>query len=167
MTIDRQLIFSFYQAGYAKDFARINYYWLKKYDLLEDGDLKYLEHPQEYILDKGGQVIFLLDGKEVIGTCAVLPHSAEIIEIAKFAIIPEAQGSGLGKLLVKYVIENYAQKNHYKKIILVSSTKLESALKLYEKVGFKYKELPNDVEYDTADIYMELDLSDDPLNESI
>ena len=40
----------------------------------------------------------------------------------------------------------------------MSSTKLTAALALYESLGFVRKALPSDQPYETADVYMELDL---------
>ena len=52
------------------------------------------------ILAPGGQIFFVVDGDAVLGTCAVMPHSAEVHEIAKMAVAPEARGRGYGDLLM-------------------------------------------------------------------
>jgi hypothetical protein len=41
---------------------------------------------------------------------------------------------------------------------LVSSTKLAAAVQLYESLGFQHAQMPADVGYQTADVYMELEL---------
>ncbi len=45
-----------------------------------------------------------------------------------------------------------------KRIILVSNSKLTTAVRLYESLGFSHVPLPGDLEYDTADVYMELEV---------
>ena len=42
--------------------------------------------------------------------------------------------------------------------MLVSSSKLQAALRLYERMGFRREPLPAHLPYATADIYMELPL---------
>jgi putative acetyltransferase len=43
--------------------------------------------------------------------------------------------------------------------VLVSSSLLSPALKLYESMGFEHRPLRHGVPYATADVYMVLDLS--------
>jgi hypothetical protein len=52
----------------------------------------------------------------------------------------------------------WARDRHYHKVVLISNTKLAQALSLYEKLGFSYSPLPDDISYQTADIFMELSL---------
>jgi putative acetyltransferase len=159
MTNNNEIRIQYYENKFAREFAEINYGWLENYQLIEEGDRKYLDNPREHIIDKGGQIILLLNNENVIGTCAMIHHNNDVVELAKFAIVNKEQGKGFSKLLVKEAI-TYSINHNYKRIILVSSTKLGKALKLYESTGFKYKELPGNLEYETADIYMELELSD-------
>ena len=44
---------------------------------------------------------FALDGDEVIGTCAMVPHCPDEFELAKLAVTPAAQGRGIGHRLVE------------------------------------------------------------------
>jgi hypothetical protein len=53
---------------------------------------------------------------------------------------------------------DWAQGRDAEKVVLLSSTKLKTALRLYERLGFVYCPLPADTGYETADIYMELAL---------
>ena len=47
------------------------------------------------------------------------------------------------------------------KAVLVSNSRLEAALRLYEQRGFRYAPLPATMPYATADVYMELELTPD------
>ena len=140
---------------YSDVFARLNLEWLEAYELIEDLDKKYLEHPRETILDKGGEIFFALVSGKVVGTGAAVIHDAETIELAKLAVDESARGRGIGKLLTETVLD-WARERGAKKVVLVSSTKLKAALRLYERLGFVYCPLPPDTGYETADIYMEL-----------
>jgi uncharacterized membrane protein YfhO len=52
----------------------------------------------------------------------------------------------------------FAQKHHWSKIILYSSTKLKNALYIYQKNGFIEVPLEPNLPYDRSDIKMELNL---------
>jgi GNAT superfamily N-acetyltransferase len=146
-----------YKDSHAAAFNRLNRAWLEGHMLLEDGDRKQLERPRESILAKGGEIFIAIRGEEVVGCCAVIPHDAEIVELAKLAVDARVQGHGLGRRLTETALA-WARGRGAQKVILLSSTKLQAALRLYERLGFQYGPLPADPGYQTADIYMELSL---------
>ena len=148
-----------YLERYASDFNRLNRSWLEGFGLLEDADAKHLNSPRESIIDQGGQIFFAVEREAVLGTCAAIRKSSKLIEIAKLAVEPSAQGRGIGRILTKAVIE-YSRDVGVWKVFLVSSTKLKSALRLYESMGFVHAPLPEKLDYASADVYMELMLSD-------
>ncbi|RLC09344.1 MAG: MarR family transcriptional regulator [Deltaproteobacteria bacterium] len=152
-----------YEDRYAPDFIRLNREWLEGFGLLEDADAKHLNSPRESIIDPGGQIFLAVEKETVLGTCAAIRHSIEVVEIAKLAVTPSAQRRGIGRLLTQTAIE-YAHGMGAQKVSLVSSTKLGSALKLYESMGFISKSLPEQLDYISADVYMELVLSDNVSN---
>lgn len=146
-----------YDPRYLADFARLNREWLERYELLEDGDLKQLERPQESILATGGEIFFALEGDTVLGTCATLVRDPETVELAKLAVAPAARGRGLGRKLTDLAIA-WARERGMRRVVLFSSTKLQDALRLYERLGFEHRPLPAETRYATADVYMELAL---------
>ena len=152
-----------YEERYAPDFIRLNREWLEGIGLLEDADEKHLNSPRDSIIAQGGQIFFAVERETVLGTCAAIRHSIEVVEIAKLAVTPSAQRRGIGRLLTQPAIE-YAHGMGAQKVSLVSSTKLGSALKLYESMGFISKSLPEQLDYVSADVYMELVLSDNVSN---
>jgi GNAT superfamily N-acetyltransferase len=148
-----------YQERYAPDFIRLNQVWLANSDLIEDGDAKHLNDPRKSIIDPGGQIFFAVEEEVVLGTCAAIRKSGQSVEIAKLAVEPSVQRHGVGRLLTEAVIE-YSRDAGARKIYLVSNTKLKSALRLYESMGFVHAPLPQKLDYASADVYMELMLSD-------
>ena len=148
-----------YKERYTEDFTRLNCEWIEGFGLLEDADAKHLNSPRESIIEQGGQIFFAIEDEVVLGTCPAIHHSNKIIEIAKLAVVPWAQRRGVGRMLTKTVID-YSRDLGVRKIILVSSTELKSALRLYISMGFVHAPLPVKLEYASADVYMELKLSD-------
>ncbi|MCM3869182.1 MAG: GNAT family N-acetyltransferase [Pyrinomonadaceae bacterium] len=146
-----------YAEKYAEAFARLNRAWLEQYSLLEDGDRKHLEHPRESILATGGEIFIALIGGVVVGTCAAIVKDPVTVELVKLTVDESVRGRGIGLQLSETVIA-WARERGAERVVLVSSTKLEAALRLYERLGFEYRQLPADTGYETADIFMELTL---------
>ncbi|NQZ82802.1 MAG: GNAT family N-acetyltransferase [Colwellia sp.] len=125
-----------YSDQYKDDFAELNRQWIQKYWQLEQADLDALESPKEYILDKGGEIYLACYQGEIVGSCALLKMSDDVYELAKMAVSDKAKGKGIGVILGERVI-TAAYQLKAKKIYLESNTRLEPAINLYKKLGFK------------------------------
>jgi ribosomal protein S18 acetylase RimI-like enzyme len=143
-----------YTARYQPDFKSLNEVWISRYFKMEEADYHALDHPQEYILDKGGRIILaLLEGK-VVGTCALLKIDDFAFELVKMAVDPEYQGLGIGKKL-GYSAIALSKELGATHIYLESNTILEPAIRLYKKLGFKKTE-GRPTPYQRCNIQMEL-----------
>jgi len=145
-----------YEPHYKEAFKALNEEWIKTFFVMEAGDYKLLDHPEEEILNKGGHIAFaLLDG-EVVGTCALVKTEDHPLtfELSKMAVSPKAQGKKLGYLLVNTLVEK-AKELNAEKVFLVTNSILVPAIKLYEKLGFIHTPIGH-AEYDRADVRMEL-----------
>ncbi|QBA23233.1 GNAT family N-acetyltransferase [Chryseobacterium indologenes] len=145
-----------YKPQYKEAFKALNEEWIKTYFVMEAGDYKLLDNPEEHILHKGGHIVFaLLDG-EAVGTCALVKteDSPLTFELSKMAVSPKAQGKKLGYLLGKTLVEK-AKELKAEKVFLVTNSILVPAITLYEKLGFIHTPISN-AEYDRADVQMEL-----------
>jgi ribosomal protein S18 acetylase RimI-like enzyme len=147
-----------YREEFQAAFERLNREWIETYFVLEPADREILGDPQRKILDPGGQVFFVLEQGEVQGTCAVLRHSAQECEIAKMAVAPAARGRGYGDLLMQASLA-FAREIHSRRIVIVSNTVLNPAIRLYQKHGFVQVPLSSDGRYRRANIRLELELS--------
>lgn len=137
-------------------FASINKAWVTKYFTMEHFDYEQLDDPETNILVKGGQIYFAkLDG-EVVGTVGLVAVDADTCEMIKMGVDPEAQGKGVGMALGQAVLAG-ARERGFTKMVLYSNTKLSSAMRLYERLGFEEVELEDDT-YERCDIKMELTL---------
>lgn len=126
-----------FQTSYATAFKQLNEAWIRKYFEMEETDHHSLDHPKEYILDRGGHILIALYEKEPVGTAALIKmnHPDFDFELAKMAVAPEAQGKGIGWLLGQASIGK-ARAMGAKSIYLESNTILGPAIALYEKLGF-------------------------------
>lgn len=147
-----------YKPYHKELFKSLNEYWITQYWKIEPHDLDYLDHPQEYIIDKGG-FIFVATYKETpVGVCALCKMDDNIYdyELAKLAVSPNAQGKGIGQFLCEAVIQK-AKILGAKKVFLESNTILKPAINLYHKLGFKELKEYHPA-YARGDIQMELSL---------
>ena len=146
-----------YQEDYRGAFEQLNREWIEAYFVLEEADREVFRDPVAKILDTGGQIFFVLEGTRIQGTCAVLRQGPDECEIAKMAVAPAARGRGFGDLLMQTAIR-YATEEGARRVIIVSNTVLEPAIRLYQKHGFARVPLASDGRYRRANIRLELEL---------
>ncbi len=143
-----------FRPEFAQSFFDLNIEWLKTYFYVEDYDREVLSKPQQYILDRGGNLFFVVDGKEVYGTVALMPYDATTFELTKMAVSPELRGKKIGQQLMVHCIE-FAKKEG-KNLVLYSNTKLENAIHIYKKFGFVEIPVEANSPYDRSNIKMTL-----------
>ncbi|WP_300675545.1 GNAT family N-acetyltransferase [Soonwooa sp.] len=140
MTTENTIQILTFQPQFAEAFKDLNVEWISTFFEMETSDYTVLEQPQEYIIDKGGEIFIAFDSElnKVIGVCAVMKSDQKGLdyEMAKMAVSPLAQGKGAGFLLGKAAID-WAKNKSADNIFLVSNTKLDSAMRLYDRLGFK------------------------------
>lgn len=97
----------------------------------------------------------LFDNDILIGTVAIriIDIENKVVELKRMFVLPEYQGKGYGKLLLKYVID-YAKEQQYKKIYLDTRKQFSVAQHLYRSNGFLETDKYNDNE--NAELYFEL-----------
>lgn len=151
------VVIAAFRPEHGSAFDELNRAWLTAHGLLEPADEPHLTDPVGEIIAPGGQIFVALMGDTVVGTCAILPHDPGALELVKLAVAPEVRGRGIGRRLVGACLA-FAMSSGARHVVLLSSTRLGAALRLYEQVGFRYKPVPPTSPYATADVYMELEL---------
>jgi N-acetylglutamate synthase-like GNAT family acetyltransferase len=127
---------------------------------VEEHDLIQLIHPEENILQTGGQIIMALADEKRIGCCALIFVKPGVYEVAKMAVSERYRGFGIGRKLLEYTIAQAKMLGAHT-LELASNTKLANAVHLYESLGFRHLP-PEKVEpspYARANVFMELHLS--------
>ncbi len=143
-----------YKDRYQEDFRRLNLEWLEKFNLVESHDLEVLNHPRDNVIDGGGFIFLLKDNDAIIGSAGILKINDEEFELIKMYVLPEYRGKKYGEMLLQHCIAKAKQINA-SKIILYSNSKLQTAIRMYEKFGFKHL-APINTPFETADIKMEM-----------
>jgi ribosomal protein S18 acetylase RimI-like enzyme len=139
-------------------FEKLNLEWIERHFRVEERDREVLGNPRAEVVDRGGEVFFLLDRDEVLGTCAMIPHGEGVYELSKMAVDPAARGRGLGDRLMDAAIA-WATGRGGRRIYLESNTVLVPAIELYRKHGFRTTRLGPSDEYERSNIEMTLDLT--------
>ena len=143
-----------FQDNFEKDFYDLNIEWLEYFFQVEEYDYKVLSNSKKYIINKGGKIFFAESAGNIIGTVALMPTKNKLVfELTKMAVKPDYRNKGIGKKLLKKCI-NYSKSNSYSSIILYSNKKLNNAIHLYRKFGFKEIRMEKKSPYLRANIKM-------------
>ena len=118
-----------------------------------DDEIEHLEH--KYGLPEGRLYLLRRDGKSA-GCIALRKLDNERCEMKRLYVRPEYRGEKLGELLVRKIIGD-AREIGYKHMMLDTLPFLESAIRMYKKLGFYETDCYNDSPMDTT-IFMRLDL---------
>jgi len=149
-----------YNKKFAKNFAEINFQWLETYFYIEDYDHEVLTNPEQYILDPGGHILFARYKNKIIGTVALIVREEGNYELSKMGVLEKYRGLNVGKLLMEAAIQ-YSKEKQIDKLWLDSNRKLNPALNLYKKYGFKEIPVDPNTPYERCNIRMELILNSD------
>ncbi len=145
-----------YAPEYNPYFKSINQAWLQELFSMEPIDISQLETPEETIILPGGTIIFAKLEGEIVGTVALAKVEEGTFEMIKMGVIPKAQGMGVGLGLGKSIIEK-AKEMGGRKLVLYSNSKLQAAIRIYQKLGFT-PVIPEEGKYCRCDVKMELNL---------
>ncbi|MFS0491373.1 GNAT family N-acetyltransferase [Leadbetterella byssophila] len=148
-----------FKVGDERSFAELNYAWISEYFVVEEEDEWVLFHPHEAILDQGGIILFACKGQELIGTVSLIIRNDEEVELSKMTVEKSYRGKGLGGFLVSsalYLAKGFQQG----KVILFTNSLLDTAVRLYSRLGFKRVDVKGKL-YRRADVKMELSLFED------
>jgi ribosomal protein S18 acetylase RimI-like enzyme len=140
----------------SKYFTSLNVAWLQKYFTIEPIDKEMLSDPKKYIIDSGGHIFFAKADEEIAGTFALIKTQEGVYELSKMTVDSRFQGKNIGNKMLHFCIEE-CKRLKAKKIIVYSNTRLEPAIHLYKKFGFKEVQLENN-DYKRANIQMEINL---------
>ena len=148
-----------FDADYKSAFEHLNREWIEEYFVMEEEDLKTLQNPESYVMERGGEIFFaVLDG-DVVGTAAMIQTSKGVYELAKMAVAKNLQGLGIGKKLLKRCID-FSKEKEANEIFLITNDSLKPALNLYLSCGFILNDQNDDNRYERGNTKMNLILGE-------
>lgn len=92
-------------------------------DEQEDMIDRYLERGTMYVLEDDG----------VKAECVVTDEGVDILELKNIAVVPDCQGRGYGKALVKFLVRTYREQYA---VLQVGTGDSPSTIPFYESCGF-------------------------------
>lgn len=127
-----------FTSEYREDFRALNFSWIEEFFSVEDADRKVLDDPEGYVLDRGGDIFVALLGEEVVDVCALVKMDDENydFELAKMTVKSSFRAMGIGYTMGRFVL-SAAKGKGATRIYLETNSKLSSAIRLYEKLGFQ------------------------------
>lgn len=141
----------------APAFRDLNLEWLEHYFWVEPHDQEVLGDPVKHIIDPGGTIFFAQEAGSIIGTVALMPMAPGVYELTKMAVAPDHRGKKVGQKLMEHTL-SFARAKGWEKLIIYSNRKLENAIYIYQKFGFREIAIGEGNPYSRGDIKMELDL---------
>lgn len=85
--------------------------------------------------ERGGNFWIAIEGDTIIGTISIQNIGNKEAIVKSMYVLKEYRNQGIASKLMEIVLK-FAKQNKYKKIILDTYKKMETAIKFYEKVGF-------------------------------
>jgi ribosomal protein S18 acetylase RimI-like enzyme len=146
-----------YRPDLAGAFRALNEAWITQLFRLEPKDVEVLSDPETNVIAPGGRIVFVLEGEEPVGCCALLPMPDGGFEVAKMAVAETHKGRGLGRVLMAACVER-ARAASAPRLYLETNSALAPALGLYRSFGFQVIKPAEPSPYARADVAMELRL---------
>jgi GNAT superfamily N-acetyltransferase len=146
-----------FASSHSNAFRDLNLDWIEEYFAIEELDRKHLNFPRESFIDSGGAILMAEMDGEAVGCCGLLRHGDDVYEVSKMAVKRGYRGCGIGAELLGAII-TLARSRGARRLEIISSTRLETALRLYRRMGFVEVPLDTDV-YARGNIALALDLT--------
>ena len=136
MTVSSDLSIVEYSDAHAAAFHDINAQWISAMFVLEDHDRHVLTHPREMIVDPGGAILLVSSPVYgIVGACALMKTSDGVFELTKMGVLEDVRGLKAGEFLLRAVLDRAATMG-IMTLYLLTNSKCEAAIHLYEKLGF-------------------------------
>lgn len=127
-----------YRDELAQAFHDINAEWIGAMFELEPADREVLETPRGRIIDPGGVILFVASpALGIIGTGALRKTGHSSFELTKMGVRASARGLKAGETLLAALLAR-AEAMAIEELYLMTNSKCEAAIHLYEKLGFRH-----------------------------
>jgi putative acetyltransferase len=86
--------------------------------------------------DLGGIFRVVEEDGAIVGCAGLFPLSDDEIELRKMYFVPDARGKGRGRLLLDDLVQQARERRRWKRIVLETASRLETAIAMYQRYGF-------------------------------
>jgi len=128
------------------DFALLSSLLDAEADTILDPNLRKLYHIDNH-RDVIEDVFIAYDGKEPVACASFKRKGEDTAEVKRVYTKPAYRGKGLSRKIMQ-MVETEAAKQGYKRMVLETSVELESAVRMYEGLG--YRPIPNFPPYENS-----------------
>jgi N-acetylglutamate synthase-like GNAT family acetyltransferase len=125
-----------FSPDHTDDFDRLNRAWISRYFEVEPFDHEVLTHPDELIIQNGGEIWLAEVNEKIVGTVALITLEKGVFELSKLTVDDTFQGRGIAKGLMNHAKE-HARSLGVHTIRLLTSTSLIPANSLYKALGYQ------------------------------
>ena len=146
-----------FESKFRNEFKELNLEWLEYFFWVEPHDEEVLGNPEKYIITPGGTIFLVLENGNAIATVALMKIEDGIFELTKMAVSPDHRGKNIGQKLMQHSL-NFARNQGWQQLIIYSNRKLENAIHIYKKFGFREIPIEENNPYARGDIKLKLDL---------
>lgn len=115
---------------------------LKKAD--EDHELADVDDAGDHYFGNRGLFLVAMDGERIVGTGAVRRLDEESCELKRMWLFEEYHGQGIGYRMIQELFA-FARWAGYTRIELNTSVYQERAIQFYQRVGFEFMEMEDDM----------------------
>lgn len=138
----------------APHFGRLNRAWIEQDYAIEPPEEEMLARPQS-VIERGGVIVFVQQGKQIVGTGGLEPLSGGDYEIIKMAVEPECRGQGIGQRLIQRLTEMAIERGATW-VRIETASSLGPANALYRKNAFVAAREQRSLHgYSRADVFYE------------
>jgi DNA-binding MarR family transcriptional regulator/N-acetylglutamate synthase-like GNAT family acetyltransferase len=124
-----------YHSTYKQAFIKLNNEAGKKSNAKEKKDRKALLHPEKFIKESRGTILFALNNKELLGSLSFNSQRHKPCELIQLAVKESKQRITIGSLLMQKAIEQLKNKN-VNRITIETNRSHFTTIHLFEKLGF-------------------------------
>lgn len=143
-----------FDPAHRDEFRRLNVAWLERYFKVEPIDEQVLGNPETEVLAPGGEILFALLQRQVVGTVGLKVEDGDSYELTKMAVDERWLGKGYGQCLLEAAVD-LARELGKRRVVLYTQTSLKPAISLYRKHGFLTLDEPLCGKYSRCDVKME------------
>jgi GNAT superfamily N-acetyltransferase len=100
---------------------------------------------------RDGTFAVVCDGPRIVGTGALKPRSATVVEVLRMSVASDLRRRGIGGMILGFLVDQ-AMRESRQRVILETTETWADVIRFYQKHGFRI------THFEAGDVYFALDL---------